>query len=76
MADSLDDFFAKKDKNKKTKQKKNVTTEDIAKKLEETGKRSEKSRKTKDKSNTSALITNINEQVFSQMSEVVTTFSL
>jgi len=61
MADSLDDFFAKKDKNKKTK-KKNVTTDDIAKKLEDTGKRSDKMRKIKDKTNTNALITNINEQ--------------
>lgn len=46
MAD-LDDFFAKKDK-KKPKGKKFTTTEEIAKKLEETGKRLAKS-KTKDK---------------------------
>ncbi|XP_031840057.1 protein CDV3 homolog [Nomia melanderi] len=46
MAD-LDDFFAKKDR-KKAKGKKFTTTEEIAKKLEETGKRLGKS-KTKDK---------------------------
>lgn len=40
MAD-LDDFFAKKDR-KKAKGKKFTTTDEIAKKLEETGKRSEK----------------------------------
>lgn len=40
MAD-LDDFFAKKDR-KKSKGKKFTTTEEIAKKLEETGKRIEK----------------------------------
>ncbi|XP_015609382.1 protein CDV3 homolog [Cephus cinctus] len=40
MAD-LDDFFAKKDR-KKAKGKKFTTTEEIAKKLEETGKRTEK----------------------------------
>ncbi|XP_046814075.1 protein CDV3 homolog [Vespa crabro] len=40
MAD-LDDFFAKKDR-KKAKGKKFTTTEEVAKKLEETGKRSEK----------------------------------
>lgn len=40
MAD-LDDFFAKKDR-KKAKGKKFTTTEEIAKKLEETGKRVEK----------------------------------
>lgn len=40
MAD-LDDFFAKKDR-KKAKGKKFTTTEEIAKKLEETGKRIEK----------------------------------
>lgn len=45
MAD-LDDFFAKKDR-KKAKGKKFTTTEEIAKKLEETGKRLGK--KTKDK---------------------------
>lgn len=37
MAD-LDDFFAKKDK-KKSKGKKFTTTDEVAKKLEETGKR-------------------------------------
>lgn len=40
MAD-LDDFFAKKDR-KKAKGKKFTTTEEIAKKLEETGKKLEK----------------------------------
>lgn len=40
MAD-LDDFFAKKDR-KKAKGKKFTTTEEIAKKLEETGKKVEK----------------------------------
>lgn len=40
MAD-LDDFFAKKDR-KKAKGKKFATTDEIAKKLEETGKRVEK----------------------------------
>lgn len=40
MAD-LDDFFAKKDR-KKSKGKKFTTTDEIAKKLEETGKRMEK----------------------------------
>ena len=45
MAD-LDDFFAKKDK-KKSKGKKFMTTEEIAKKLEETGKKSEKPKKEK-----------------------------
>lgn len=40
MAD-LDDFFAKKDR-KKAKGKKFTTTEEIAKKLEETGKKAEK----------------------------------
>ncbi|KAI4504745.1 hypothetical protein M0802_000295 [Mischocyttarus mexicanus] len=46
MAD-LDDFFAKKDR-KKAKGKKFTTTEEVAKKLEETGKRTEKV-KSKDK---------------------------
>lgn len=41
MADNLDDFFAKKDR-KKAKGKKFATTDDVAKKLEETGKRLEK----------------------------------
>ncbi|KAL0268342.1 UNVERIFIED_CONTAM: hypothetical protein PYX00_010319 [Menopon gallinae] len=45
MAD-LDDFFAKKDR-KKSKGKKFTTTEEIAKKLEETGKKSEKTKKDK-----------------------------
>lgn len=45
MAD-LDDFFAKKDR-KKSKGKKFTTTEEIAKKLEETGKKSEKPKKDK-----------------------------
>lgn len=45
MAD-LDDFFAKKDK-KKSKGKKFSTADEIAKKLEETGKKSEKSKKEK-----------------------------
>jgi hypothetical protein len=40
MAD-LDDFFAKKDR-KKAKGKKFTTTDEVAKKLEETGKRVEK----------------------------------
>lgn len=40
MAD-LDDFFAKKDR-KKAKGKKFATTDEVAKKLEETGKRIEK----------------------------------
>ena len=46
MAD-LDDFFAKKDR-KKSKGKKFATTEDVAKKLEDTSKKIEKP-KTKDK---------------------------
>lgn len=46
MAD-LDDFFAKKDR-KKAKGKKFTTTDEIAKKLEETGKKVEKP-KPKDK---------------------------
>ncbi|XP_011877198.1 PREDICTED: protein CDV3 homolog [Vollenhovia emeryi] len=41
MADHLDDFFAKKDR-KKAKGKKFTTTDEVAKKLEETGKRVEK----------------------------------
>lgn len=45
MAD-LDDFFRKKDR-KKSKGKKFLTTEEIAKKLEETGKKTEKSKKEK-----------------------------
>lgn len=45
MAD-LDDFFAKKDR-KKSKGKKFLTTEEIAKKLEETGKKIEKPKKDK-----------------------------
>lgn len=45
MAD-LDDFFAKKDR-KKSKGKKFTTADEIAKKLEETGKRTEKIKKEK-----------------------------
>lgn len=45
MAD-LDDFFAKKDR-KKAKGKKFTTADEIAKKLEETGKKIEKSKKEK-----------------------------
>ncbi|KAG8277481.1 hypothetical protein J6590_041648 [Homalodisca vitripennis] len=45
MAD-LDDFFAKKDK-KKSKGKKFATADEIAKKLEETGKKTEKTKKDK-----------------------------
>lgn len=45
MAD-LDDFFAKKDR-KKSKGKKFATTDEIAKKLEETGKKIEKPKKEK-----------------------------
>lgn len=45
MAD-LDDFFAKKDR-KKSKGKKFTTTDEIAKKLEETGKKLEKAKKDK-----------------------------
>lgn len=45
MAD-LDDFFAKKDR-KKSKGKKFLTTEEIAKKLEETGKKIDKPKKDK-----------------------------
>lgn len=45
MAD-LDDFFAKKDK-KKSKGKKFATADEIAKKLEESGKRNEKTKKDK-----------------------------
>lgn len=45
MAD-LDDFFAKKDR-KKAKGKKFTTTDEIAKKLEETGKKIEKTKKDK-----------------------------
>jgi hypothetical protein len=65
MADSsLDDFFAKKDKSKKSK-KKNLTTDEIAKKLEESGKKSEKLRKNiKEKTNQTVLNTNTSEQVF------------
>jgi hypothetical protein len=63
MADSsLDDFFAKKDKSKKSK-KKNLTTDEIAKKLEESGKKSEKLRKNiKEKTNQTVLNTNTSEQ--------------
>lgn len=43
---NLDDFFAKKDK-KKSKGKKFCTADEIAKKLEETGKKTEKSKKEK-----------------------------
>lgn len=43
MAD-LDDFFAKKDR-KKSKGKKFATTEEVAKKLEDTSKKSEKPQK-------------------------------
>jgi len=50
MAD-LDDFFAKKDK-KKSKGKKFTTADEIAKKLEETGKKTEKSKKEKTSQNT------------------------
>ncbi|XP_054280776.1 protein CDV3 homolog [Macrosteles quadrilineatus] len=50
MAD-LDDFFAKKDK-KKSKGKKFTTADEIAKKLEETGKKTEKSKKEKTLQNT------------------------
>jgi hypothetical protein len=45
MAD-LDDFFAKKDR-KKAKGKKFTTADEIAKKLEETGKKIEKTKKEK-----------------------------
>ena len=45
MAD-LDDFFAKKDR-KKSKGKKFATADEIAKKLEETGRRAEKLKKEK-----------------------------
>lgn len=45
MAD-LDDFFAKKDR-KKAKGRKFTTTDEIAKKLEETGKKIEKTKKEK-----------------------------
>lgn len=45
MAD-LDDFFAKKDR-KKLKGKKFTTADEIAKKLEESGKRTEKTKKEK-----------------------------
>ena len=65
MADSLDEFFAKKDKSKKGK-KKNVTPDDIAKQLEE-GKKFEKMKKDKDKTNLSSgiLSSNILDQVSS-----------
>lgn len=43
---TLDDFFAKKDR-KKAKGKKFTTTDEIAKKLEETGKKIEKTKKDK-----------------------------
>lgn len=42
----LDDFFAKKDR-KKAKGKKFTTADEIAKKLEETGKKTEKTKKEK-----------------------------
>lgn len=45
MAD-LDDFFAKKDR-KKNKGKKFTTTDDIAKRLEESGRKAEKAKKEK-----------------------------
>lgn len=51
MAD-LDDFFAKKDK-KKSKGKKFATADEIAKKLEETGKKSDKLKKEKTLQNSS-----------------------
>jgi len=55
---NLDDFFAKKDlkKNKNKKKSLLTTNEELAKKLEETGKRS--ARRAKDKSNINALINN------------------
>lgn len=53
MAD-LDDFFAKKDR-KKSKGKKFATADEIAKKLEETGRRAEKLKK--EKNQTSQLTT-------------------
>jgi len=60
MADSsLDDFFAKKDKNKKSK-KKNITTEEIGKKLEESGRKFEKQKKNKEKTNTTQSAINVN----------------
>lgn len=58
MADSLDEFFAKKDKSKKGK-KKNVTPDDIAKQLEE-GRKFEKMKKDKDKTNLSSGVLNSN----------------
>ena len=51
---SLDDFFAKKDKSKKTK-KKYSTPIDLAKKLEESGKCIEKKKKDKEKGSNSNL---------------------
>lgn len=44
MAD-LDDFFAKKDRKKSKTTKKFATTEEVAKKLEDTAKKSEKVKK-------------------------------
>lgn len=44
MAD-LDDFFAKKDRKKSKSNKKYATTEEVAKKLEDTSKKSEKIKK-------------------------------
>ncbi|XP_054161770.1 protein CDV3 homolog [Oppia nitens] len=61
MADKLDDFFAKKDKSRKSKVK-NITTEDMAKTLEESGKRSEKLKKLKDKTSNTNMNPILNNQ--------------
>lgn len=55
MADSLDEFFAKKDKTRRGK-KKNVTPEEIAKELEVGGRKSDKGQKDKDKSSAVPIV--------------------
>jgi len=70
MADSsLDDFFKRKDKNKKSKKKNITTTEDIAKRLEESGKRIEKQRKNKEKTNALNSNANSNANILEQEDE-------
>jgi putative uncharacterized protein (fragment) len=64
---SLDDFFAKKDKSKKTK-KKYSTPEDLAKKLEESGKGGEKKKKDKDKGSNSNINVISNLKLLEQVS--------
>ncbi|CAG2117248.1 unnamed protein product [Medioppia subpectinata] len=66
---NLDDFFAKKDQKKNKNKKKSVLTsnEELAKKLEETGKRG--ARRVKDKTNMSALSNNGSDQESEEWNE-------